>query len=120
MHSQKNKFPLKKDFKIKCNLETKMKKPVEPRKKVRNMTALDTNMIFTKAPFIQYQQFKLKRNFKQYIEIVMISAKTLRIEIQKIPLQKTYDISFGLQSFSTNFLRLNKQFNWLKIPLVSY
>lgn len=63
-HSQKNKFPLKKDFKIKCNLETKIKKPVEPRKKVRNMTALDANIIFTKAPLIQYQQFKLKRNFK--------------------------------------------------------
>lgn len=40
------------------------------------------------------------------------------MEIQKIPLQKTYEISVGLQSFNTDFLELNKQFNWLKIPPV--
>lgn len=40
------------------------------------------------------------------------------MEIQKIPLQKTYEISVGLQSFNTDVLELNKQFNWLKIPPV--
>lgn len=49
------------DFNIKCNLETEMKKLFESRKKVTNITASDVKVSFTKAPFIQYEQFKLDK-----------------------------------------------------------
>ena len=46
-------FPLKVDFKIKCHLETDMKNLFESKKKVTVIGAPDTQIIFTKAPFLQ-------------------------------------------------------------------
>ena len=49
-------FPLKVDFKIKCHLETEMKKLSGSRKRVTAIGAPDAKIIFTKAPFIQYER----------------------------------------------------------------
>ena len=68
-------FPLKVDFKIKCHLETDMKKLFESKKKVTVIGAPDTQIIFTKAPFLQYEQFLLDKNFRQCLETIMVSKK---------------------------------------------
>ena len=72
---------MKIDFKIKCNQETEMKKLFELKKKVTNITSPDAKIIFTKALFIKHEQFLLNKNFKQYIQIIMISSKILRMKI---------------------------------------
>ena len=46
-------FPLKIYFKIKCHLETDMKKWFESTKKVNAIGAPDAKITFTKAPFLR-------------------------------------------------------------------
>ena len=53
------------------------------------LPSADAQIIFTKAPFIQYEQMLLDKNFRQYLETIMVSKKILRMEAQKTPLQKT-------------------------------
>ena len=51
-------FPTKIDYRIKLHLETEMKKLFESRKVLASGTAIpapDAKIIFTKAPFIQYE-----------------------------------------------------------------
>ena len=48
----KIKFPLEIDFKVKCHLETEMKKLFESKKRVTEIGAPDAKIIFTKASFI--------------------------------------------------------------------
>ena len=50
--------------------------------------APDAKIIFTKARFIQYEQILLDKNFRQYLETIMVSKKILRMRIQKTPIQK--------------------------------
>ena len=67
-----------------------MKKLFEYRKVYASGTALtapDVTIIFTKAPFIQYEQILLDKNFRQYLEIIMVSKKILRMGAQKTPMQ---------------------------------
>ena len=45
-----------------------MKKLFESKNKVTTVGTLDTKIIFTKAPFIQYVQILLDKNFRQYVE----------------------------------------------------
>ena len=35
----------------------------------------DAKIIFTKAPYIKYEQILLDKNFRQYLETIMISKK---------------------------------------------
>ena len=58
---------------------------------------------FTKAPFIQYEQILLDKNFRQCLETIMVSKKILRMGAQKTPLQKTYKISVGQDSLNVEF-----------------
>ena len=56
-------FPTKIDYRIKLYLETEMKKLFEYRKVQASQTAIsapDAKIIFTKVPFIQYEQILLK------------------------------------------------------------
>ena len=83
-------FPLKIDFWTKCHLETDLKKLFESRKVVAATAVLpppDVKIIFTKAPFIQYEQ--LDKTFRQYLETLMVSKKILCMGAQKTPIQKT-------------------------------
>ena len=53
-----------------------MKRLFESRKVLAAGTAIptpDAKMIFIKAPFIQYQQILLNKNFRQYLETIMVS-----------------------------------------------
>ena len=56
-------------------------------------------------------------NFRQFIETIMVSRKVLRIGIQNTPLQRTYQMAIGAQSFNIDFLGVNRQFDWLEISL---
>ena len=38
----------------------------------------DAQIIFTKAPFIQYEQILLDKNFKQHLQVVMVSKKNIK------------------------------------------
>ena len=78
----------------------------------------DVKIIFTKAPYIQYEQIFLDKNFIPYLETIMVSKKIIRMGTQKTPLQKTYEINVGQESIDIDFLGANRQFDWLEISLV--
>ena len=113
--------PVKIDFRIKCHLETEMKRLFESRKVLTSTAAIpapEAKMIFTKATFIQYEQILCDKNFRQYLETIMVSKKKLRIGAQKTPTQKTYQINVGQDSQDIDFLGLQKQFDWLELSIV--
>ena len=98
-----------------------MKRLLESRKVLEvgmAIPALDAKVIFTKAPYIQYEQILLDKNFRQYLETIMVSQKILRMGTQKTPLQKTYGINVGQDSLDIDFLGSNRQFDWTEISLV--
>ena len=114
-------FPTKVDYRIKLYLETETKKLFESRKVQASRTAIstpDAKIIFTKAPFIQYEQILLDKNFRQYLETIMVSKKILRMGTQKTPIQKTYKINVGQDSLDIDFLETNRQFDWIELCLV--
>ena len=114
-------FPTKIDCRIKLHLEKDMKRLFESRKVLATGTAIpapDAKIIFTKAPYIQYEQILLDKNFRQYLETIMVSKKILRMGTQKIPLQKTYEINVGQDFLDVDFLGANRQFDWIEISLV--
>ena len=64
---QKINFPLKMDFRIKCHLKKEIKILFESRSVLATNSALpspDAKVIFTKAPFIKYEQLLLDKNFR--------------------------------------------------------
>ena len=74
-------FPTKIDYRIKLFLETDMERLFESRKAlVANATipAVDAEIIFTRAPFIQYKQILLDKNFRQHLETIMVSKKNIK------------------------------------------
>ena len=72
-------FPTKIDYRIKLQLETSLGKLFEYRKLLSSTTTAipdpDVAIIFTKAPFIQYEQILLDTNFRQHLETIMVSKK---------------------------------------------
>ena len=72
----KIKFPLKIDFRIKCHLETDTRKIFKSKIKVTAIGAPDAQIIFTKPPFLMYEQFLLDKNFRKYLETIMVSKKS--------------------------------------------
>ena len=99
-------FPTKIDYRIKLHLEKDMKRLFESRKVLATGTAIpvpDAKIIFTKAPYIQYEQILLDKNFRQYLETIMVAKEILRMGTQKTPLQKTYEINAGQDSLDTDF-----------------
>ena len=103
------------DFRFKLHDETEMEKLFESRKVVTGAATVDpdTKITFTKVPFIQYEQLLLDKNFRQYLETIMVSKNNLRMGTQKFPIQKTYKINAGADSIEIDFLRSNRQFDWL-------
>ena len=75
-------------------------------------------IIFTKAPFIQYEQLLLDKNFRQYLETIMVSKKILCMVAQKTAIQKTHEINVLQDPINIDLLGLNRQFDWLEISLV--
>ena len=48
----------------------------------------DAEIIFTRAPFVQYEQILLDKNFRQHLETIMVSKKIILMGAQKTPIQK--------------------------------
>ena len=93
-----------------------MKSFFESKKNVTTIGTPDAKIIFTKASYIQYEQILLYKNFRQYIERIMVSKKILTMGIQKTA--KTYEISIGSGSLTVEFYGSNRQFDWLELLLV--
>ena len=86
-----------------------MDKVSKSRKVLAANTAIpdvDAEILFTSAPFVQYEQILLDKNFRQHLETIMVSKKILRTDAQKIPIQKTYEINTGSDSLNVNFFRI--------------
>ena len=114
-------FPQKIDLRIKCHLETDLKKLFKSRKVLSATAGLpspDAKIIFTKAAFIQYEQLLLDQTFRQHLEAIMVSKKILRMGAQKTPIQKTYEINIGQASINIDLLGAKRQFYWLEMSLV--
>ena len=76
--------------------------------------APDAEILFTRAPFIPYEQILLDKNFRQHLETIMVSKKIIRMGAQK-----TYEIKTGSDSINVEFLGANRQFDWLEISIVN-
>ena len=80
----------------------------------------DVKIIFTKAAYIQYEQILLDKNFRQYLQTIMVSKKAktkLRMGAQNTPIQNNYEINAGHDSLDVDFLGANKQFDWIELSL---
>ena len=109
------------DFRIKCHLEKEMKRVFDSKEVPTIYSALpspDAKTIFTKAPFLPYQQLLLDKNFRQYLEAIMVSNNILRMGAQKAPIQKTYEINTGQDSLNIDFSGGNRQFDWIEKSIV--
>ena len=114
-------IPTKIDYRIKLFLEARMEKLFESRKVLAataKIPEVDAEIIFTRTPFVQYEQILLDKNFRQHLETIMVSKKILKMGAQKAPLQKTYEISKGSESPNVEFLGSNRQFDWIEISIV--
>ena len=58
-------------------------------------TSVDTAVIFTSSPYIQYEQFQLDNNFKTYLEGTLQSDHVLRTRIKPTPYQKSNKLVVG-------------------------
>ena len=88
-----------------------MKKLFESKKKVTAIDAPDAKIIFTKAPFLQFEQFLLDKNFRQYLETILVSKKYLRMDVQKTRIRKTYEMSVGSDTINVDFIGSDRQFD---------
>ena len=80
----------------------------------------DVKIIFTKAAYIQYEQILLDKNFRQYLQTIMVSKKAktkLSMGAQNTPIQNNYEINVGHDSLDVDFLGANKQFDWIELSL---
>ena len=115
-------FPTKIDYRIKLFLETNMNKLFESRDVLASSAKIpdaDAQIIFTRAPFVQYEQILLDKNFRQYLETIMVSKKIIRMGAQKTSIQKSYKIKKGSDSLNIEFLGANRQFDWIEISIVN-
>ena len=97
-----------------------MKKLFDFKQKVTAIGAPDAKVIFTKASFLQCKQFLLDKNFRQYLETIMVPQKNLRMGVQKTPIQKTYEISVVSDTINVDFPGPNRQFHWLPTKISSH
>ena len=79
----------------------------------------DVAILLTRAPFIQYEQILLDKNFRQHLETIMVSKKIIRMGAQKTLIQKTYEIKTGSDSLNVEFLGASRQFDWIEISIVN-
>ena len=78
----------------------------------------DAEIIFTRAPFIQYEQILLEKNLRQHLETIMVSKKIIRMGAQKTLIQKTYKFKEGSDLLNVEFLGANRQCDWIEISIV--
>ena len=99
-------------------LQTNLKQLFEFHKKMNAIGAPDARIVFVRAPYLQYEQILLRKNFRQYLEAIMLSSKVLKMGIQKKTYQKTYELQAGSQEFTVDFKGCDRQFDWLETSLL--
>ena len=80
------------------------------------MTAIgapDAQIVFVRVPYLQYEQILVTKNFRQYLDTIMLSSRVLRTGIQKNPYQKIYELQIGSQEFTIDVKGCDRQFDWL-------
>ena len=63
-----------------------MDKLLESRKVLAANTAIpdvDAEILFTRAPFVQYEQILVDENFRLHLETIMVSKKIVRMVLRK-------------------------------------
>ena len=80
---------------------------------------VDADIVFTRAPYIMYNQFQLEDNFKTYFEGTMQSEHVLRTGINAVPYQKSSELVTGTESRVVDFTGTNKHFSFFAISLVN-
>ena len=75
-------FPVKIDFRIKCHLETEMKKLFEFRKVLASGSAIPAPNAKNNLYKSTIRPILLDKNFRQYLETIMVSKKILRMGAQ--------------------------------------
>ena len=111
-------FPVKIAVRVKCHFETEMKRLSESKKVLASAASVSTpdeKIIFTKEPFIQYEQLLPDKNFRQYLETIMVFRNILRMRARKTPIQKTCEINVGTDSINNVFLGANRQFDRIEL-----
>ena len=93
-------FPTKIDLKTCCLLQADIKQLFESKTKVAAIGAPDAQIVFVRVPYLRHEQILFTKNFRQYLETIMLSSKVLRMGIQKTPYQKTYKVQAGSQEFT--------------------
>ena len=58
----------------------------------------DTDIVFTRAPYIMYEQFQLGNNFITYLERTIQSKHVLRTRIKLTLYQKLFELISGIES----------------------
>ena len=93
-----------------------MKKLFDSRKVITGAATVDPDakIISTRALFIQYEQMLLENNFRQHLETITVSKNVLMMGTLKFPIQKTCEINVGVDTIKTDFLRSNRQLDWLE------
>ena len=71
-------------------LQANMKQLFESKTKVAAIGAPDAQIVFVRVPYLQHEQILFRKNFRQYLETIMLSSKVLRMGIQKNPYQKKH------------------------------
>ena len=79
-----------------------MNKLFESKKQLTAITAPDAHIIWHHTPFMQYEQFSLNDNFRQYLKRNILSKKVFHMEIQKTS-QKSHELPTGAQSYTFEF-----------------
>ena len=95
-----------------------MRQLFESKKKENAIGAPDAQAVFVRASYLHYEQILLTKNFRQYLEIIMLSSKVWKMGIQKTPYQKMYELPAGSQEFTMDFKGCERQFDWLEIYLL--
>ena len=99
--------------------ETEMQKLFKTHENNANIPrGVDAEVIFTDAPYIQYEWIKLDNNFRTYLESTLMTENVLRTGIKPTPYQKTYEINTGSQSHEIDFWDTNKKILFLRFSLV--
>ena len=80
--------------------------------------SVNAKIILTSTPYILYEQFKLEKNYRTYLEGIMISNNVLGTGIQLIPYQKHYEMVRGSQSITVTFEASARQFSFIQFSLV--
>ena len=88
-----------------------MNKLFESNKQGTVLTVPDAQIIWHCAPFILYKQFRLKDNFRQYLETSILLKNFFHMGIKKTPLLKCYELPLGAQSYTVEFTSGNRQFD---------